>query len=51
MQYNAYIVVKTIDVQKSIVAPAFYKLGYGIQYKTLIDANTLIEFKFIIPLK
>jgi hypothetical protein len=51
MQYNAYIVVKYIDVQRSIVAPAFGKLGYGIQYKTPLDVNSLIEFKFIIPIK
>ncbi len=51
MQYNAYIVVKSIDVQRSIVAPAFGKLGYGIQYKTPLDVNSLIEFKFIIPIK
>ncbi len=51
MQYNAYIVVKSIDVQRSIVAPAFGKLGYGIKYKTPFDVNSLIEFTFIIPIK
>ena len=34
-----------------LVAPAFGKLGYGIQYKTPVDVNSLIEFKFIIPIK
>ena len=51
MQYNAYKVVKYINVKSSIIAPAYYKMGYGIQYHFPLDAKSLLEFKIIVPLK
>ncbi|KWW31046.1 MAG: RHS repeat-associated core domain-containing protein, partial [bacterium F083] len=49
MQYNSFKVIKPLTVKSSIVAPWHYQMGYGIQYKSNMSVEYLIEFKFIIP--
>ncbi|WP_346728180.1 TNT domain-containing protein [Marinifilum caeruleilacunae] len=49
--YNSYMVVKPIHVQTSTIAPAFDKMGLGVQYLTPVNANTLLDKGFIVPIK
>lgn len=48
---NAYKVVKPIEVERSIVAPAFRQPGGGIQYKSMITIDELIRFKYLEVIK
>lgn len=48
---NAYEVLKSLPVQKSTIAPAFGKIGLGIQYKTPASASDLVRLKYLIPIR
>ena len=45
--YNKFIVVQPLQVEESVIAPAFNKIGFGTQYRTNIKAKELIEKGFI----
>ncbi len=42
-QYRKFEVVKPFEVESSIIAPAFGKIGLGIQYRSAISANVLLK--------
>jgi len=41
--YQVFEVVKPFTIQKSIVAPAFGKPGFGIQYKSPVNSSVLLK--------
>ena len=45
--YNSFEVVKPFSVQKSIIAPAFGKPGFGIQYKSPVRSDILLKRNII----
>lgn len=47
--YNAYEIMKPFEVESSVIAPAFSKLGFVIQYRTTVNAETLIKHGIIKP--
>lgn len=42
-QYRQFEVVKPFEVDVSIVAPAFGKIGLGTQYRSAVSANVLLK--------
>lgn len=46
--YNQYIVAKPIPVTSGTIAPGFNQPGGGLQFKTTIPINTLIQHNFLI---
>jgi Tuberculosis necrotizing toxin len=48
---NVYEVLKSFPVEQSTIAPAFGKIGLGIQYKSPISVSNLIRLKYIRPVK
>lgn len=49
--YHAFEVIEPFQVQTSTVAPAFGQTGLGIQYKTPISVQYLIDFGYLKPIK
>lgn len=47
--YKAYVVMKPFEVKSSVIAPAFGKLGFGIQFRTIVNAEILIKHGIIKP--
>ncbi len=41
--YNKFIVVQPLQVEESIIAPAFGKIGLGTQYRTKTNISILLE--------
>lgn len=48
---SVYEVLKPFPVEQSTIAPAFGKIGLGIQYKSPISVSDLIRLKYIKPIK
>jgi hypothetical protein len=48
---SVYEVLKTFPVEQSTIAPAFGKIGLGIQYKSPISVSDLIRLKYLKPIK
>ena len=42
-EYHQFVVVKPFEVEAATVAPAFGKIGLGIQYRSAIDAEVLVK--------
>lgn len=42
--------MKLFEVESSVIAPAFGKLGLGIQYRTTVNVETLIKHGIIKPI-
>ncbi|MCE4564659.1 TNT domain-containing protein [Maribellus sp. CM-23] len=49
--YNAFEVVKSFDVSSSVVAPFYNQPGLGIQYKSVMSIETLLNKGYIRPIK
>ena len=46
-EYSQFVILKPLEVDASMIAPAFNKIGLGTQYKTKDTINELLEKKFI----
>jgi len=42
-QYRQFEVVKPFEVEESVIAPAFGKIGLGIQYRSSVSVETLLK--------
>ena len=49
--YHVYKVTKVMGVYSSRIAPAFGKIGCGIQYKTVGSVGDMLSLKYIIRIK
>lgn len=49
--YHVYKVTKTMGVYSSRIAPAFGKIGCGIQYKAVGSVGDMLNLKYIIRIK
>ena len=46
-QYRQFEVVKSFEVEESIIAPAFGKIGLGTQYRSPVSVETLLKHGII----
>lgn len=42
-QYRKFVVEKPFEVEASIIAPAFEKIGLGIQYRSSVSVEVLLK--------
>ncbi|RDH85066.1 MAG: hypothetical protein DIZ78_11630 [endosymbiont of Escarpia spicata] len=51
LPYTAYIVKKRLPVYSGTVAPAFGKIGLGIQYRFSKSVDSLVKEGYLQPIK